>query len=149
MALRGVMTDYNGNFRRESVVVGCYRSEAQKDWILKNGLYNVRFNDGRAGAVYNKTQQVFTASFLILYDYNHPEDDACCYLLSGVTELAFSEQMKNMDYPKADWVGDEFYLLYHIERQVEGRIGVGRILSIHHETRDGRPVYLYFEEVDE
>lgn len=149
MALRDVMTDNNGNFRRESVVVGCYRSEAHKDWILKNGLYNVRFNEGRAGAVYKKTQQVFTASFLILYDYNHPEEEACCYLLSGATDLVFAGDMKDKGYPKADWTGDESYLLYHIESKVEGRLDIGHILSAHPKARDGRPVYLYFEEVDE
>lgn len=149
MALCDVLTDDSGNFRRESVVVGCYRSESHKEWILKNGLYNVRFNKGRAGAVYKKTQQVFTASFLILYDYNKPENEACCYALSGVTDLADAGFMKDMDYPKKDWTGDESYLIYHISAKVEGRLDVKHILSRHPEARDGRPVYLYFEEVDE
>lgn len=148
MALRDVMTDDNGNFRRESVLFGCYRSEAHKEWVLKNGLYNVRFNEGRAGAVYQMTQQVFTASFLILYDYFHPEAEACCYLLSGVTELVDVGRMKGMDYPKEDWDGDESYLLYHIEIKVEGYLDVEHILSAHPESRDGRAVYLYFEEVE-
>lgn len=52
-------------------------------------------------------------------------------------------------YPKADWTGDESYLLYHIESKVEGRLDIGHILSAHPKARDGRPVYLYFEEVDE
>lgn len=148
MVLRDALTDNNGNYRRETVLVGCYRSQEQRDWILNNKFYNVRFNKGRAGAVYKNTQQVFTASFLMLYDYSNPLGGVKCYSLSGVTFLADAKRMKGLAYHKQDWAGDEKYLVYKIGERIDGEIDLSCILERHPEARDGRPVFVYFEEVE-
>lgn len=148
MVLRDALTDGDGNYRRETVLVGCYHSQGQHDWILKNQFYNVRFNEGRAGAVYKNTQQVFTASFLTLYDYNNPLGGVECFSLSGETFLADSEMMKGLAYPKQDWMGGEEYLVYKVGERIDGEIDLSGVLERHPEARDGRPVFVYFEEVE-
>jgi hypothetical protein len=146
IVFRDALTDGAGNYRSETVLIGCYRSQEQRDWILKNKLYNVRFNEGRTGTVYEKTQQVFTASFLMLYDYNNLHGEVECYSLSGVTFIADSERMKEFAYPKQDWMGDEKYLVYKVGDRVEGEIDLIGILERHPEVQDGRPLFVYFKE---
>lgn len=148
MVLRDAMTDDNGNYRRETVLVGCYHSQEQRNWILKNKFYNVRFNKGRAGAVFKNTQQVFTASFLILYDYSNKPADAECYVLTGGNMIVYASGMQERDYPKTDWFGDEEYLVYGIGERVAGNVCVKDVLDKHPEVEDGRPLYLYFVEVE-
>lgn len=148
LVLKDQLKDSDGNFRRESVVIGCYRSPEQKEWILKHNLYNVRFNEGRAGAVYDRTQQVFTASFLILYDVNHKEKEADCYMLTGKTLLINAHGMSTMDYPKTDWTGDEEYLVYQLGDKICGTLEIRDILGRHPEVQDGKPLYAYFEEIE-
>jgi hypothetical protein len=148
IALKDSLKDSDGNFRRESVIIGCYNSPDQKMWILEHSLYNVRFNEGRVGSVCKNTQQVFTASYLLLYDYSDKSADAECYLLTGRNMIMTASMMKNLGYPKATWLGDEEYLVYGVGNQVSGRINVRDILKFHPEVEDGRPLYLYFVEVD-
>ena len=148
MVLRDALTDGYGNYRRETVLVGCYRSQEQRDWILRYKLYNVRFNKGRAGAVFKNTQQVFTASFLILYDYSNKPADAECYVLTGGNMIVYASGMQERDYPKTDWFGDEEYLVYGIGERVAGNVCVKDVLDKHPEVEDGRPLYLYFVEVE-
>ena len=128
--------------------MGCYRSQEQRNWILRNKLYNVRFNKGRAGAIYKNTQQVFAASFLMLYDYTNPLGGMECYSLSGVTFIADAERMNGLAYPKQDWMGDEEYLVYKVGERIDGEIDLSGILERHTEARDGRPVFVYFAEVE-
>lgn len=148
MVLRDALTNGYGNYRRETVLVGCYRSQEQRNWILRNKLYNVRFNKGRAGAIYKNTQQVFAASFLMLYDYTNPLGGMECYSLSGVTFIADAERMNGLAYPKQDWMGDEEYLVYKVGERIDGEIDLSSILERHTEARDGRPVFVYFAEVE-
>lgn len=148
MVLRDALTDDYGNYRRETVLVGGYRSQEQRNWILRNKLYNVRFNKGRAGAVFKNTQQVFTASFLILYDYSNKPADAECYVLTGGNMIVYASGMQERDYPKTDWFGDEEYLVYGIGERVAGNVCVKDVLDKHPEVEDGRPLYLYFVEVE-
>lgn len=145
MVVRDALTDGYGNYRRETGPVGCYHSQKQRDWILKKNSYNVRFNAGRAVAVYKSTQQVFTASFLMLYDYNNPLVWVECFSLSGKTILADSEVMKGLAYPKQDWMGGEEYLVFVVGEQIGGDIDLSGILERHPEARDGRPVFVCLE----
>ncbi|MCM1502538.1 MAG: hypothetical protein NC115_07735 [Bacteroidales bacterium] len=149
MALTSALKDAEGKYRRESVAICCYRSREHKDWILRNRLYNVRFNAGRPGAVYRHTQQVFTASFLILYDYNNQSAEAECYTLTGVNNLYDAKTMQKSGYPKIVWNGDEEYLLYSIGDRLDGTISVTEILDSHPEAADGTPLYVYFVEVED
>lgn len=148
LSLRDALKDDDGNYRRETCLVGCYRTAAQKEWILKNHLYNVRFNGGRVGSVCKRTQQVFTASYLLLYSYEDKTIDAECYILTGKNIIVNAEGMQKMNYPKDDWKGGEEYLNYGIGDRVEGEINVQDILDKHPEVENGTPLYLYFVEAD-
>lgn len=55
--------------------------------------------------------------------------------------------MKGLAYPKQDWMGYEEYLVYKIGERIDGEIDLSCILERHPEARDGRPVFVYFEEV--
>lgn len=84
----------------------------------------------------------------MLYDYNNPLGGVECYSLSGVTFLADAVKMKRLAYPKQDWMGGEEYLVYKVGEKIDGEIDLSGILKGHPETLDGRPVFVYFEEVD-
>lgn len=148
ITLKDSLKDAEGNFRRESVIIGCYNSHEQKDWIQGHKLYNVRFNEGRVGSVCKNTQQVFSASFLLLYDYNDKSADAECYLLTGKNMILNAAGMRELGYHKTEWRGDEEYLVYGIGDRVEGEIKLTDILEKHPDIEDGTPLYLYFVEVD-
>jgi len=148
MTLKSAFKNDDGKYRCESVAICCYKSPEHKDWILKNNLYNVRFNAGRPGAVYKHTQQVFTASFLILYDFNDKSADAECYALTGVSILLDTNEMRQTGYPKEDWNGDEVYLVYKVGDRLEGEMRINEILKKRTGVADGTPLYMYFVEVD-
>lgn len=142
------LKDRNGIYRRESVIIGSYKSGEQKKWIQGNNAYAIQYSDGQSKAAYKHTQQLFTASFLILYDINHPEEDAECYQLSGTTEFADAKRMQDLIYPKTEWKGNETYLIYNIRNKVEGGFNVNHIIERHHSSRVGEPILVYFEEIE-
>ena len=148
LKLQDSLKDGDGTFRRESVLIGCYKSLKQKEWIHKNKLYNVRFNEGRTGSVCKYTQQVFTASFLLLYDYNDKSTDVECYALTGRCKIVNANKMKSLSYPKPEWSEDEEYLLYGVGDKIAVTSSIKDILNRHPEVSDGRPLFLYFHEVD-
>lgn len=52
------------------LLVGCYRSSLQRDWILQNGKYNIRLNMGKDtidGAV-KPSKEFMNVSHVLLYD---------------------------------------------------------------------------------
>lgn len=142
------LKDGNGNYRRESVIIGCYKSNEEKKWILDNNKYPIRFSEYPSGATYRHTQQLFTASFLILYDLGNPESEAECFQLSGTTELADVDRMQNLIYPSTDGAEKEKYLLYDISNKVEGGFNVNHIIERHHSCNAGEPILVYFEEIE-
>lgn len=146
--LKDSFKDDDSNIRRESVIIGCYNSPEHKRWILEHGQYNVRLNEGRVGSVCKHTQQVFTASYLFLYDYNDKSADAECYVLTGRNRIVYAPGMQERDYPKTDWSGDEEYLVYGVGERVAGSVCVKDVIDQHPEVEDGRPLYLYFVEVE-
>lgn len=148
VAMKDSFKDDDSNFRGESVIIGCYNSPEHKRWILEQGLYNVRFNEGRVGSVCKHTQQVFTASYLLLYDYSDKSADAECYVLTGRNMIVNASEMQARDYPKTDWSGEEEYLVYGVGERVAGNVCVNDVLDGHPEVEDGRPLYLYFVEVE-
>lgn len=148
LTLRDVLKDDNGQYKKETVLLGCYHSEQHKMWIASNCLYNVRLNENRLGSVCKKTQQVFTASYLLLYDYNSETRIADCYQLTGKNDIMTMGEMQELCYPKETWAGDEEYLVYGVGNKVQGQVDVGSLIDNHPEVKDGSPLYLYFIEID-
>ena len=146
--LKGVEQNLS-QFKTENVLFGCYRSEDQLKWILKNNLYNVRYTQNRSGTVYGHNQQIFTASYLLLYNFNCPQDPARCFVLSTRHLLLRREDMAQLNYPFSEHSEEgDWYFVYHLEGQVEGGIGVEDILKANPASADGSPLYLHFAEVD-
>ena len=137
-------------YHTETVLFGCYRSEDHLQWILKNKLYNVRYTQNRAGTVFGHSQQIFTASYLVLYDYNHPEAPARCYVLKTQHLLLSHDGLAQMDYPFSDHAtAEEWYFVYKLEAQTDGAFSVSDILASHPEAADGSPLYLHFAETSQ
>ena len=146
--LKGV-EDNLSKYKTENVLFGCYRSEEQLNWILKRNLYNVRYTKNRAGTVFGHNQQIFTASYLMLYNYERPRDPARCFVLSTRHILLDHDGMIKLDYPFGEHAKEtDWYFVYRLEGQVEGAVNVEDILKDHHEAADGSPLYLHYAEVD-
>ena len=94
----------------QTMLVGCYKSQAHLDWIKRNHLYNIRLGD-REGAV-PKSGMVVSASRLLLYDATNPEDYQLFELDSTNQIMATNDFMKSKGYP--DLQPNNEYLLYVI-----------------------------------
>lgn len=94
----------------QTMLVGCYKSQAHLDWIKHNHLYNIRLGD-REGAV-PKSGIVVSASRLLLYDATNPEDYQLFELDSTNQIMATNDFMKSKGYP--DLQPNNEYLLYVI-----------------------------------
>ena len=134
-------------YKTETVLFGCYRSHKQLEWILKTGLYNVRYTENRAGTIFGHNQRIFTACYLVLYNYEDKTEPASMYVLSSRHLLVNHEGMAKMDYPfgphakESDW-----YFVYRLDGLVGGNLPVLETLAAHPECSDGSPLYLHFAE---
>ena len=134
-------------YKTETVLYGCYRSEEHLRWILKNGLYNVRYTENREGTVFGHSQQIFTASYLVLYNYQDKTAPAKMFVLSTRHYLLNHDGLANMDYPFGQHAQEtDWYFLYKLEGQVEGEMPVNDTLALHPECANGSPLYLHFAE---
>jgi len=93
-----------------TILVGCYKSQEHLEWIMQNKLYNVRLGN-REGAV-SQSGMVVSASKLLLYDYNNPQEYQLLDLDSSNLIIANNAFMKNKNYPGLQ--PNNEYLLYVI-----------------------------------
>ncbi len=136
-------------YKTETVLFGCYRSKEQLEWILSSRLYNVRYTGNRAGTVFGHNQKTFTASYLVLYDYNDRKEPARCFILGTKHQLLSHKEMVELRYPFGERSSDkDWYFIYHLGDQTGGILPVEDILIAHPEAADGSPLYLHFAEVD-
>ena len=149
MVLLNDVEENLSNYKTENVLFGCYRSEEQLRWILNKKLYNVRYTQNKKGSVFGHNQQMFTASYLFLYNYSCPKEPARCFVLSSHHFLSSHSEMANLDYPFSNQASeDDWYFVYQLEGQTENRVAVDDILLSHPEAFDGSPLYLHFAEVE-
>lgn len=134
-------------YKTETILFGCYRSKEHLEWILKTGFYNVRYTENHAGVVFGHSQRIFTACYLVLYNYEDKALPANMYVLSARHLLVDHEGMVELDYPFGPQALEgELYFLYKIEGPVNGKLPVTDILAVHPEISDGSPLYLHFAE---
>ena len=134
-------------YKTETILFGCYRSKEQLEWILTNKLYNVRYTENRAGTVFGHNQQTFTATYLVLYNYNDKQEPARCFILGSRHQLCDANAMAKLNYPfNGHSSAEDWYFLYNLEDQTAGYIPVEDILKAHPESADGSPLYLHFAE---
>lgn len=134
-------------YKTESVLFGCYRSPDQLEWILRTKQYNVRYTEHRAGTVFGHIQHVFTASYLILYNYNDKSAPAQCFVLETRHSIKTGAQLSAEGYPLSEnATSEDEYFIYRLYAQTEGSMTVDDILDRHPEIVDGSPLYLHFAE---
>ncbi|MCC8112654.1 MAG: hypothetical protein LIP03_01420 [Bacteroidales bacterium] len=108
-----------------SLLIGCYRSEEQLRWILKNAMYNVRLKSSR-GAV-TPTYTVNQATHLLLYNQkNHSVFKY--FTFKGKIKRLTSKEMNELEYPH--YHDNREYLLYTIDQELSApRINVDQLIE--------------------
>lgn len=135
------------DFKDSVFLIGCYKNEEHLQWIEKNHKYNVRLGD-RRGAVKENDEQVVTARFLILYDFENPSTYSL-YRLESRQWVYKMEDMKKLDYPTPNGTK---YLLYGLKgEKKEVEINLQEILKDKEVQRgfqlEGAPVYVTGESL--
>lgn len=134
-------------YKTESVLFGCYRSPEQLEWILRTNQYNVRYTEHRAGTIFGHSQHVFTASYLILYNYYDKSAPARCFVLETRHSIKTGAQLVAEGYQLSEnATPEDEYFIYRLYAQTDGSMTVEDILARHPEVADGRPLYLHFAE---
>ena len=139
----------------ETILLGVYKNEKHKEWILTNKRYNVRLGN-RAGAV-KKIKQVTDASYLVLYDFHNPENYSV-YKLSNKHHTWNSEKMRHSGYPLNGGSESNLYYIYELLEKTE-ELGVFDLKKLLERKRaeymkdtgdypaEGAPIYLYKSEL--
>ena len=135
------------NHQETVFLIGCYKNPEHLKWIEENQKYNVRLGD-RRGAVKKDDEQVVTARFLVLYDFENPSTYSVYRL--GNRQWAYKiEDMKKLGYPTPK---GEKYLLYElVGNPIELGIDIQKILEDKEVKKDspleGAPIYLAGNEL--
>lgn len=134
-------------YKTESVLFGCYRSPEQLEWILRTHQYNVRYTEHRAGTIFGHCQHVFTASYLILYNYYDKSAPARCFVLESRHSVKTGARLVAEGYQLSEnATPEDEYFIYRLYAQTDGSMTVDDVLAHHPEVADGRPLYLHFAE---
>lgn len=95
----------------ENVILGYYRSDEQLNWILNNGLYNVRA--GKERGTLDLTSNVCAARFLMLYGKNGTYKFR---LKHNGARIWNKEELVKSGYINPH---HEFYIIFFIEEQLK------------------------------
>ncbi len=100
-----------------SVLLGVYKNEDHKNWILEKKKYNVRLGN-RVGAV-KQNRQVLFAKYLVLYNIND-ETEFEIYELGDNHNIMTGEQMNSEGYPfEEDFKDKEYYVYTLLEKTTD------------------------------
>lgn len=100
-----------------SVLLGVYKNEDHKNWILEKKKYNVRLGN-RVGAV-KQNRQVLFAKYLVLYNIND-ETEFDIYELGDNHNIMTGEQMNSEGYPfDKDFKDKEYYVYALLEKTTD------------------------------
>lgn len=102
------MPIYTSKPKSDTMLVGCFKSEAHKEWVIKNGLYNIRL--GKQDGSLGKSGLMISASRLLLYDKDNPTDFKVFHLDATKQIIANREMMIQKGYPDAN--PNRNYVLY-------------------------------------
>lgn len=80
-----------------TVLIGCYKNKKHLDWIISNGIYNIRLGN-RRGSVDEEKACIKNASLLILYESKNPSK---IYVYQIKSHKAMTgEELKELNYPR-------------------------------------------------
>lgn len=155
------------------ILVGCYRSSIQKDWIIRNGKYNIRLNMGNDnidGAV-KPSKEFMNVSHVLLYDEEAISIDHYFDIKlkdNPMPEVYGFEKLKELFYPfnierfhrdsyderLMEEYGLRAYLVYDIEPKPKyflegGKVDLVKLLGdyINNETPIGSPFVISMREL--
>ena len=89
--------DYKINSDDRYMLVGYYRKGEHLDWILKNKLYNVRFDGESRGALQGNDLQIIPSRILL---YNNLKDEVLVFTVNqSEVMIADKQKMESLGYP--------------------------------------------------
>lgn len=109
--------DYKINSDDRYMLVGYYRKGEHLDWILKNKLYNVRF-DGESRGSLQGTDLLITPSRILLY--NNLKDDVRIFTVNqSEIMIADKQKMESLDYPSSEHGIRKQYKLFSLGTEIK------------------------------
>lgn len=109
--------DYTINSNDRYMLVGYYRKGVHLDWILKNKLYNVRF-DGEGRGSLQGTDLMITPSRILLY--NNLKDDVRIFTVNqSEIMIADKQKMISLGYPPSEQGIRKKYKLFSLGTEIK------------------------------
>lgn len=109
--------DYKINPDDRYMLVGYYRKGEHLDWILKNKLYNVRF-DGESKGSLQGTDLLITPSRILLY--NNLKDDVRIFTVNqSEIMIADKQKMESLGYPPSEQGIRKKYKLFSLGPEIK------------------------------
>lgn len=98
------------------VLVGFFNSQAQYNWISKNGMYNFRMGSGRGSLILDK--ETVTAKYLLLHTHKSKSSGDLWKIISKGPRVYTRLNLEKKGYPKTTTESDlkKNYLVINIEK---------------------------------
>lgn len=127
-----------------TILIGCYKNNAHKKWILEQMKYNVRIGK-RLGSVGESAEEIPSAQFLVLYHKNQFDNKMCFMLSDSPGNVESASQLNESGYPDANLKNS--YFVYQIEYEVlDYELDVEKIMNkaskMNSNYRKGMPIYI-------
>lgn len=100
-----------------SVIIGCYKSEAHHQWIIRNGKYNLRLDKDREGAI-GLNNGFTNAKYLVLYEVGKKQSVET-YRITGSSGVMTREDLLLSGYPDPK---GKVYLVIDIDNEIDARL---------------------------
>ena len=100
-----------------SILIACYKNEEHRNWIIRNGKYNLRLDKNRRGAV-NLKNDYTTSDYLLLYEFSNKNNQEL-FRVTGESEVMTAEDLTATGYPAP---GGKLYLVLDIDNNVDSRL---------------------------
>ena len=111
-----IFSNINANFvgTDNTILVGCYKNKKHHDWIVDNGIYNIRLGN-RHGSIEEDKPCLKNVSLLVLYDIKTPSKLSVYRVMSH--KIMTGTELKELDYPQKR-IGKR-YMTFKIEAMPE------------------------------
>ena len=124
------------------VLVGCYKSAAQLEWIQSKNKYNIRLAGEREGAVKLNTPMA-GAKYLLLYDKESQQVIKLYKIISDCPQIATAERMEYDGYPEP--TPGQLYMVFEISSDaVEDDLKDREWSTVDYASANGAPVLVNF-----
>lgn len=124
------------------VLVGCYKSAAQLEWIQSKNKYNIRLEGEREGAVKLNTPMA-GAKYLLLYDKESQQVVKLYKIISDCPQIATAERMEYDGYPEP--TPGQLYMVFEISSDaVEDDLKDREWSTVDYASANGAPVLVNF-----